>query len=613
MIANERARGATFSAPPRPEPVSSAAPQGPLPYSELIQNFAADIAKAPAGQQDPLIYEAAVKLERGGNGGLVEITHDLEEAVKGHSAAQAQAWGPPLAFARYELPPFPASALPSWLRHMVEATATATQTPPDLAGMISLAGLATACARRFLVEARPGYQEPVNLFVAVAMDPGNRKSAVFSRLQEPIEEYERDITEQLRAEVAEKATAFRILERSLERAEAAAAKASGAERDDLLVEARELARELAGKRAPVLPRFIVDDVTPERLASILYDQGGRIAVLSAEGGLFDALVGRYTAGAPNLEVFLKGHAGDNLRVDRVGRPSEHVPAATLTVGLTVQPDVLRGLLEKPALRGRGVLARFLYSIPKSLLGRRIIGPPPVPVDVAKEYRAWLRELLALPAREDGQPEVVYFSPEATARLDDFERRHEPRLREEGDLAPIRDWAGKLVGVVVRIAGLLHAAELAGHYYPWEREVGEREVERAIALGRYLLDHARGAFAAMAADPQIEKAKKVLSWIRHDRRATFTRRDLHQALKGSFPKVADLEPVLVLLEQHEIIRPGAPPERPGRGRPSPSFDVNPIFLSDPVPVAGGLFENFEEAEDWARRTVPGLAVSGPEHF
>lgn len=70
---------------------------------------------------------------------------------------------------------------------------------------------------------------------------------------------------------------------------------------------------------PVLPRLVADDVTPEAVASLLAEQGGRLAVLSAEGGILATLAGRYS-GAPNLEVFLKGHAGDLLRVDRKGRP-----------------------------------------------------------------------------------------------------------------------------------------------------------------------------------------------------------------------------------------------------------------------------------------------------
>ncbi len=82
---------------------------------------------------------------------------------------------------------------------------------------------------------------------------------------------------------------------------------------------------------PARPQLVADDITPEALASLLVDQGGRMSVISAEGGIFDIIAGRYS-GTPNLEVFLKGHAGDMLRVNRQGRDPQHIEAPALTHG-----------------------------------------------------------------------------------------------------------------------------------------------------------------------------------------------------------------------------------------------------------------------------------------
>jgi hypothetical protein len=57
-------------------------------------------------------------------------------------------------------------------------------------------------------------------------------------------------------------------------------------------------------------------------------------------------------------------------VDRVNRPAEYVKQPAVTVALTMQPDVLAGLMDTPGFRGRGLLGRFLYASPTSLLGRR---------------------------------------------------------------------------------------------------------------------------------------------------------------------------------------------------------------------------------------------------
>ena len=61
--------------------------------------------------------------------------------------------------------------------------------------------------------------------------------------------------------------------------------------------------------------------------------------MSAEGGVFDLMAGRYSAtGMPNFEVFLKGHAGDTIIVDRVGRPAERIDHPAVTIKLLANLD-----------------------------------------------------------------------------------------------------------------------------------------------------------------------------------------------------------------------------------------------------------------------------------
>jgi Protein of unknown function (DUF3987) len=129
---------------------------------------------------------------------------------------------------------------------------------------------------------------------------------------------------------------------------------------------------------------------------LLHEHGGRLAILSPEGGIFDLIAGRYSStGAPNLDHVLKGHAGDPILVDRVGRPGEIIPRPALTIGLAVQPEVLRGLIARPGFHGRGLLARFLYAIPNTTLGRRVVDVEPVHHTLRSNYHRHIRALLAL--------------------------------------------------------------------------------------------------------------------------------------------------------------------------------------------------------------------------
>jgi len=487
-------------------------------------------------------------------------------------------WEPPVPFGATGSPPtFPVEVLPSWLGEYVAAVATATQTPPDLAGMLALAVLATAAAGAVEVQPRPGWREPLCLFVAVGMDAGTRKSSVFTALTQPVAEFEGQQAAAALPAITETATLRRIADQAAGSAEAAASKAPTDQQEQRQAEAIARAAEAANLIVPAVPRWLVDDATPEALAGLLATYG-RIALLSPEGDVFDQMAGRYnqTAG-PNLGVYLKGHAGDLLKVDRRGRPPEYVQRPCLTIGLTVQPEVLQGLASRPGFRGRGLLARFLYSLPPSLVGRRQPGAPPVPQAVADRYTLELQALAASLTRPAGDdPTVLCLDSRAGEQLLAFERDLEPRLAAgSGDLAHLAGWAAKLA--TCRLAALLH---LAGHLREgWAQSISRDTLTAAIRLADYLIEHARAVFDLMGADPRTDDARWLLDWITRTNQIQFSRRDAHMATpRGRFPKATDLEPALSLLEEHRYLRRVDPePTRDphGRGRPaSPRFLVNP---------------------------------------
>jgi replicative DNA helicase len=501
-------------------------------------------------------------------------------------------WERPVPLGRQvELPPFPANALPPWLAQFVKELHVAMQTPVDLPGVLALVALATAAGGRAVVEVRPGWREPLNLFAAVAMAPGSRKSGVFARITEPLNQAEREAIAQARPLVVEAATRRRAADSAADQAAAMAGKTDPADRDDAVARAVGAAEMAEAITVPVMPRLLADDATPEALASLLVEQKGRIAVLSPEGDIFEMMAGRYSKTGPSLGVYLKGHAGDAMRVDRKGRSPEHVATPALTVGLAVQPDVIRSLADRPGFRGRGLLARFLYSVPANNVGRRTSGAPPVSVATADRYD---RQLVALvhSLAEWEDPAVIPFTPAADEALLAFEQRIEPALGPGGALAHIADWGAKLAGAVARLAGLLHLGINVST--GWGLPLAPETVHAAIRLGEYFADHALAVFDLMAADPLIADARAVAAWAVD--REDFTRREVHRAFESRFPKATEVDPVLELLEDHGWIR-RQEDDRPGTkgGRPpSPSFLVNPLTAptepiqpTQPQPVRGSV--------------------------
>jgi replicative DNA helicase len=524
----------------------------------------------------------------------IQLAHsDADPAVLAHLAGEladtttitthgGRGWAPPIPLGiAGKVPAFSVQVLPGWLGEYVAAVSTATQTPPDLAGMLALAVLATMAAGAVEIEPRPGWREPLCLFIAVGMDAGARKSSVFTALTRPVADFEHQQATAALPAITETATLRRIADQAAATAEAAAGKAPASQQEEARAEAIARAAEASNLVVPPLPRWLVDDATPEALAGLLATYG-RIALLSPEGDVFDQMAGRYNqAAGPNLGVYLKGHAGDLLKVDRRGRPPEYVERPCLTIGLAVQPEVLRGLASRPGFGGRGLLARFLYSLPASLMGRRQAGAPPVPPAVADRYTLELQALaasLGVPAGDDG-PVLLTLDPEAGELLLAFERDLEPRLAaNSGDLAHLAGWAAKLAGATCRLAALLHLAE---HLRDgWARPITANTFAAAIRLADYLIEHARAVFDLMGADPRTDDARWLLDWIGRNNRTQFSRRDAHVAApRGRFPKASDLEPALRLLEEHGYLRRVDPePSRDprGRGRPaSPRFLVNPL--------------------------------------
>jgi replicative DNA helicase len=185
----------------------------------------------------------------------------------------------------------------------VLAVAEFTQTPLDLPGSLALAALATAAGGRAFAEVRPGWREPLNLFVVVAMPPGSRKSAVFAAMTAPLLDAERALVEQAKPRIAQAKLARRVADRDAERKATAAADTIDPEaRGHALATAIGAALDADTIQVPALPRLVADDVTPEAAASLLAEHDGRVAVLSAEGGIFATMAGRYTGGIPSLEV-----------------------------------------------------------------------------------------------------------------------------------------------------------------------------------------------------------------------------------------------------------------------------------------------------------------------
>lgn len=482
------------------------------------------------------------------------------------------------------LPSFPVEAMPAIVADWAEGISVQHQTPVDLAAMLALSVTAAAAAGKVQVELRENWVVQVNIYTITALASGEGKTPVFGAATEPLDRAVDELRRKAGPAIREAEEQRKVLTGVKERTEKKAVTTEDpAERESLMKELYRITEELEQLVVPPRPRLYTKEATPEATAMRLNEYDGRFAVLSDEGGEVIELMGRYsTKNKANLGVYLEGHDGGHVISDRVGRDTEDIPRATLTMGLTVQRSVVTGLTNDKALRGRGFLARPLYAMPTSAVGRRDTDPVPIPNGIRQRYGALIQSIAMA---EIAEPITLRLTPAAQDAFRVWHRAHEPRLRaHHGDLAHLQDWGNKLPGQLGRLIGLLHV--LSRPVNRWTEPVSVETVKAVLQIAEYLIAHARATFAEMGADPVLAGARAVIGWLRAKELTTISRRDCQRALPGEFKTADDVDPVLHLLVTENYLRPvqqmghAKTPSNPtGAGRPrSPIFDVNPLVHS-----------------------------------
>jgi hypothetical protein len=465
------------------------------------------------------------------------------ESATAQDDGTAPSWDDPIPLRSRSVPPFAGGWFPGALGEKAVATAKATETPLELPALLGLAVVSSTVAGKAVVEVEDGYSEPLNLYTIVGLDSGNRKTGVLTEMTRPLAEYEANERKRLLPEIKSVANQRKTIEARIEYLRKAAAKSQlNTSIINQIADTEDSLPDL-----PELPQFWTQDVTPEKMAQLLQEHGERMSLFSDEGGIFDILAGRYSKGAiPNLDLFNQCYSGSPVRVERVSSPAVFLQRPLLSIGISPQPSVLQRLTETPAFRGRGLLARFLYAVPPSPVGRRALDPQPCPAAVTAMYRELVHRLIRLmPPTIDGvwQAWHLKLSTDAYQTWKGFQREVEALMTEGGRLHYLRDWGSKLPGTIARVAGVFHCVteDLTQNVV-----VEGPTMQRAVDLGRALIEHALAAFDLMEEDRTGVDAQKILSWIEREQKQTFTLRECFCEHQSRFKRVAAALPALELL-------------------------------------------------------------------
>jgi hypothetical protein len=518
-------------------------------------------------------------------------TSDGQNAEPGNRAHDGP-WEVPIPLGDVgDVMPFPLEVLPKTLRALVEEIGWAVNCPPDAAAipLLALAGGSLANSRHLAITTSH-HQAPC-LFAAYVGRPGTGKSAPLKMMRRPIDLFQkRCISKKWRANMSKW---------------------------------KKKAEKARGPR-PILRRCITSDATAESLSIILSETPrGVVAVIPELSGLVKGM-NQYKGGkGRDRQFYLSLWDGDTLLVDRKsdrereGEPQYVLDPFAAFVG-TLQPSVLHDLRGDVGWGNQaandGWLDRFLFSYPLELPA---IGEQWREVS-RKATNAWDRvvnRLLALSmAGQEGRehPITVQLTQCGREVWKSFTDAHAAEINAVDFPDHLFGPWSKLKGYLGRLALILHFLRRATNGVRSDDVDGE-SMTRAWKLIDYFKSHARKVYAALDADPRVAPARKVVSWIGREQKARFSRRDVHQGLKGTFKKVEEVDAILALLQKHGLIRAAAAGSRSGPGRsPSPLFESHSSLLrngsqnsqnSQNSPLAPNS-EDSEDCENRVREREPG---------
>ena len=474
-------------------------------------------------------------------------------------------------------PEFPLDCFTDKVAAFVAGRTEELQTPTDLQALTLLGATSVPLLGAVKVNPFGSWVEPLNLLCAPIAPPGEKKSATVRAIFAPHDKEEARITGVFEAEKRRRRAARRMLELEMR----------DAKKDGDTDRISALHEKIEELEPPTRPQLILDDSTDEARALAMSQNKGRIGLASAEGTLFSG-VARYSAdGAPRVDTLLKGHAGDALRINRVGREPIFVSEAHIGGTIMAQPDVIKRLTKHEDLKGVGFLARWFWSYPDSRMGRRNMAARPCPESCYTDWELTCMRLFSLGADVEN-PRFLRFGPQAVNRLREWMGEIEPMLA--GELAFMADWAAKLAGLTVRLAGILHCLNHASTRAETFTElIGPPTLEQAITLARYALSHARRAYFLMGykgSQPtegaDLEILTKLAS-LEPGKRISV--RDFHRRVDSQprFKRKEALDLVLGALQSKgwiRILRLGT------GGRPSDHIDLHPRFQELISPIIQG---------------------------
>lgn len=465
--------------------------------------------------------------------------------------------------------PFPLEALPDNIRNFVESVAKSTQVHEDMPAVISMSSLSACAQGKAQIRIIPEWTEELNLYYVVVAEPGERKSAVFSALTAPVQNFEMEYNKIHAAEFA----AYRNKLNKLE-----------AKKSSLISSDKDCENEISQIQAELLAltekpmselRLITTDCTAEAITAIMHANNDKIAVLSDEG-VFDVMAGLYSNGRANINIYLNSYDGKTISIDRKSSGNLLIRRPLITFGICCQPSVINDFIADKRFIGKGLAQRFLYSKPPSLCGSRRLYTSPIDINIRNSYYSVINKILSLPDSTD----CISISEEALSEFNTYFNEIENLIGTLGSYDVNRTFLSKLLGKTARICGLLH---LCNHEI--NEPVSKTTMQSAISIARYFQTQNDLIFNTSEEYSISEYViDRITATSRKNGTTSFRARDIKRFCQKY--RTNQLDEALLILEEHNYLH-FTPDNLKNPDRRQGIYDINPYILHDCQPPVNPL--------------------------
>lgn len=431
--------------------------------------------------------------------------------------------------------------LPDLLRDYLKAVADYVQVDVEMCVLPMLSVLANCVHGKFRIRfPHSNHKEPLNLYTVTIASPGERKSGVFKILTAPLFEYQKKENKRRTSLIAEYKAKYKSLSNMLE----TVTKGNNADEK----KAKDIALELENLQPVNRLTLNITDCTPESLTAELSFNNEVMGILDEECGIFNNIAGLYSNGVANLDIFLKSYDGSPYVVTRRTKENIYLDHPVITMGLLAQPDAFETAMNKPEFIGRGFIQRFLFAFPDSKQGNRKPYSPPIPYELNELYCGLVHSLLDIKMpSENEEPYVIGFNENAENLLDDYFYMIESKLKTDGDLADISEWANKLFAKCCRIAGILHLCTPSP-----AKLISEDTAMKAVNIAMWAENQAYRAFSIIPSENETARnAKYILKKLKEKKQLSYTRSEIIRVFQN-MTKI-QIDDALELLDDMKYIR------------------------------------------------------------